>query len=149
MKVKYKYNLLGYSGKIDDLIYYIDKRTGRPLVRRAFTFKNHPGQAPFGNAQKQIYTLNPSEDYKHNLFDYCMSYNTLPEAEEKPLFTWTQVYNKLMWAMQKAIPELVDLKTITREQIYEENLPCKSLKDAIEADLLPAVSGYERFSALI
>jgi len=67
----------------------------------------------------------------------------MPENELKPMRTWTNVYNKLMFAMQKAMPETVDLKTITREQIYEQNLPCKTLKAAIEFGLLPAVKDYE------
>ncbi len=149
MKVTYKYNLSGYRGKLDGLIYYIDKRSGKSLARREFTFKNHPAHTPFRLAQRQIYALTPSAAYKMNLYDYCMSYNTLPEAEYKKLYSWCHVYNKLMWAMQKLMPDQVDLKTISRELIMSQNLPCKSLKDAIEAGLLPKVNGYERFDAQI
>ncbi|MDY0151500.1 MAG: hypothetical protein RBS43_04430 [Candidatus Cloacimonas sp.] len=149
MKVTYKYNLGAYQGKVDDMIFYVDKRSGRTLARRAFTFTNHSGQAPFRQAQQMIYAIKPSETYKQQLLDYCMSYNSLPEAEHKQLFTWCHVYNKIMWNMQKAMPESVDLKTITRQQIIAENLPCNSLKAAIDAGLLPKVKGYERFSAVI
>ncbi len=147
MKVSYKNMLLGYRGKQDGMIYYIDKRTGQTLARKAFTFTNHPGQAPFAAAQKQIYALQPAEAYKHQLLDYCMSYNRLPEAECKQLFSWPQVYCKLMWAMQKTNPDTISLANITREQIYTENMPCKTLKAAIDAGLLPQVEGYERFNA--
>jgi len=68
MKMNYKYNLLGYRGKLNGLIYYTDKRSGQ---------------------------------------------------------------------------------TITREQIFSQNLPCKTLKDAIDAGLLPRVNGYERWQAEI
>jgi hypothetical protein len=149
MKVKYKYNLQGYRGKIDGLIYYIDKHSGRSLARSEFKFKNHPAHTPFREAQQHIYALAPSAEYKLNLYDYCMGYNALPEAEYKKLYSWCHVYNKLMWAMQKAMPDEVDLKTITREQIIAESLPCKTLKDAIDAGLLPKVKGFERFDALI
>jgi hypothetical protein len=50
--------------------------------------------------------------------------------------------------MAKLYPE-IDLKTITREQIYQENLPCISVKKAVEAGVLPQVNGYERMEALI
>jgi len=50
--------------------------------------------------------------------------------------------------MAKMNPE-IDLKTITRQQIYQENLPCISVKNAVEAGILPPVKGYERMTALI
>jgi hypothetical protein len=51
--------------------------------------------------------------------------------------------------MQKAMPVSVDLKTITREQIASQNLPCRTLRDAIEAGLLPMVEGYQRWDKQI
>lgn len=149
MKVKYKHLLQGYSGHTDDMIYYMDKRSGRTLARKAFTFKNHPGQPAFRAAQRQIYALKPSTGYKLNLQDYCNYYNVLPEGEARPLYSWCHVYNRLMWAMRREMPETVDLSTITRAQITEQNLPCRTLKDAIDAGLLPAVTGYERFNSPI
>jgi len=53
----------------------------------------------------------------------------------------------MMFALQKANPETVNLASITREQIAEQNLPCCTLAQAIQAGLLPAVRGYERYSA--
>jgi hypothetical protein len=145
MKVKFKNMLQGYIGKADDMIFYTNKRTGKFYARRSFTFKKHPAHSGFRTAQKQIYTISPSEEYKYNLLDYCQSYNELPQNGEKPLHSWCHVYNKLMWAMAKALPETVDLKTITRAQITSQNLPCRTLKAAIEADLLPLVEGYQRW----
>ena len=55
----------------------------------------------------------------------------------------------MMWNMQKTMPDQVDLKTITKEQIYDNNLPCKTLKQAIEAGLLPEVEGYQRWNKQI
>jgi hypothetical protein len=46
------------------------------------------------------------------------------------------------------MPE-VDLRTISRETIYQNDLPCKSVKQAVEAGLLPVVKGYERMNAEI
>jgi hypothetical protein len=149
MKVKFKNMLQGYVGKADDMIFYLNKRTGKLYARRSFTFKKHPAHSGFRTAQKQIYAIGPSDEYKYNLLDYCQGYNELPQNAEKPLTSWCHVYNKLMWAMQKALPETVDLKTITREQITAQNLPCRTLKDAVEAGLLPMVDGYQRWDKQI
>ncbi len=149
MKPYFKHMIHGFTGKLDGLIYYIDKFTGKPRARTSFTFKNHPGQKPFKSAQKQIYAIEPSQFYKYDLKDYCLSYNNLPQNAGFPIFTWCHVYNKLMWAMQTAMPDTVDLSTITREQIFEQNLPCISLKAAIDAGLLPKVEGYERWKEVI
>lgn len=143
MKVKYKQMFKGYSGKADGMIYYFDSKSGTALARRSFTFTDHPGQPAFRSAHRQIYTIQPSQHYIYNLKDYLYLYNLLPENETQRLRAWTNVYNKLMFAMQKAMPETVDLKTITREQIYAQDLPCKTVKAAVEAGLLPRVKNYE------
>jgi hypothetical protein len=145
MKPHFKHTIHGFTGKLDGLIYYINKFSGKVIARKIFKFKNHPGQKPFRSAQQQIYAIKPSTTYKYDLKDYCLSYNNLPQNEGRTLFSWCHVYNKLMWAMQKAIPEKVVLEKITREQIYKEQLPCISLKATIEAGLLPKVTGYERW----
>jgi hypothetical protein len=49
----------------------------------------------------------------------------------------------MLWAMQARYPEQVNLKTITREQIVEQNLPCRSVKTAVEDNLLPQIPGYQ------
>lgn len=149
MKVTFKNMIHGFVGKADEMIYYTNKRTGKIYARKTFSFDKHSGQPPFRQAQKQIYLIKPSDEYKFNLYDYCLSYNELPENQAKQVFSWCQIYNKLMWAMQKAMPAQVDLKTITREQIFEQNLPCKTLKSAIEYGLLPMVEGYQRWDKQI
>jgi hypothetical protein len=149
MKVKYNQRFKGYTGHADGMIYYFDKKSGTTLARKMFTFENHPGQPAFRSAHRQIYTIQPSKFYTYNLRDYIVEYNNLPENELKPMRAWTNVFNKLMFAMQKALPEQVDLATITREQIYAQNLPCKTLKDAIDFGLLPKVKGYDKWTQSI
>ena len=41
---------------------------------------------------------------------------------------------------------LIDLTTLTREDIIENNLSCRTVKQAIEAGLLPEVPGYEFYN---
>jgi hypothetical protein len=47
----------------------------------------------------------------------------------------------MLWDMQKA--GLVDLKTLSRQQIYDNDLPCKSVKAAVEAGYLSEVLNYQ------
>ncbi len=139
-------NLLGeFTGKLDGLIYYRRRNNGKLYVRRQWKFENHPGQARFASAQRAIFALQPSEAYKSNLKDYLLRYNLLTENEGKQAQYWGNLYVKLMYALQKAYPETVDLAYLTREQIVSQNLPCQSIKAAVEAGLLPVVKGYERF----
>jgi hypothetical protein len=49
----------------------------------------------------------------------------------------------MLWAMQAKYPATVDLKTITREQIVSQNLPCRSVKAVVEDGLLPIIPGYQ------
>ncbi len=149
MKVTFKNMVHGFTGTADEMIFYMSKRNGKIYARRKFKFKNHSGQPPFKQAQNQIYLIQPSQDFKYNLLDYILGYNDLPQNRLKQVFSWCHIYNKMMWAMQKAMPGQVDLKTITRQQIYDQNLPCKTLKAAIEFGLLPEVEGYQRWDSEI
>jgi hypothetical protein len=143
-------HLLGeFTGKLDGLIYYKSRRTGKLYVRRQWEFKHHPAHQEFGSAQKAIYAIQPSEGYKQNLKNYLYCYNNLPDRSNENCQTWTNIYAKLMFAMQKALPETVDLKYISRRQVEEQNLPCGTVKMAVEAGLLPVMKGYERLTAPI
>jgi len=143
-------NLLGeFTGKLDGLIYYRSRYTGKLYVRKQWEFKNHPAHPQFRSAQQAIFALQPSEAYIRNFKDYLLQYNLLPENDAKGAHAWTNLYIKMMYAMQKSLPETVNLSTLTRDQIAEQNLPCGTLKAAIDAGLLPAVKGYGRFTAAL
>ncbi len=140
-------HLLGeFTGKLDGLIYYRRNNNGKLYVRRQFRFKNHPCHAGFRSATKAIHTLKPSAGYKQDLIDYMYGYNKLPQSKLQSSQSWVNIYAKLMFAMQKAMPETVDLRTISREQIAAQNLPCISVKVAVEAGLIPQVKDYQRFT---
>jgi hypothetical protein len=49
----------------------------------------------------------------------------------------------MLWAMQAKYPDLVNLSTITKDEIIAQDLPCRSVKRAVEAGLLPKIPGYE------
>ena len=140
-------HLLGeFTGKLDGLIYYRRRPGGRIYVRKQFRFKDHPAQPGFAAAQRAIYALAPSAGYKTDLKDYLLLYNQQPGNAEKPAQSWTNLYNKLMFALQKKYPAQVQLAALTRYQIISQDLPCRTVKASVEAGLLPEVRDYARFT---
>jgi hypothetical protein len=51
----------------------------------------------------------------------------------------------MMWSMQRILG--VGLLSLTNSQITEQNLPCISVKTAVQAGLLPKVKGWEEMDA--
>jgi hypothetical protein len=49
---------------------------------------------------------------------------------------------KLMRALKVQYPEL-NFKTLTREEVLERQLPCRTIAAAVEAGYLEKVPGYE------
>lgn len=148
MKVGFQYGIGGYTGKLDGLVYYYDKLGGRVYARKWVYPRLTQENERVGSISEQVFALKPSEAYKANLRRYAARYNALKATEHQPVRSWVNVYLKLMYNMAKLMPE-VDLRTLSREQIYQQELPCRSVKQAVEAGLLPVVDGYERMVAEI
>lgn len=138
-------NLLGeFTGKLDGLIYFRRKLNGRLYVRKQWKFHDHPEHPRFRNTQRAIFALSPSPEYIQDMRDYLQQYNKIAQNYQA-VHAWSNLYAKLMYAMQRAMPETVVLDSITREQIARQNLPCRTVKAAVDAGLLPPVKGYERY----
>jgi hypothetical protein len=148
MKVHFKRAMDGYSGKSDDAVYYYHPRLNLCLVRDYVIPKESTATVRFKAVMANLKQIQPSEGYKRNLKDYLLQYNQLKDYQHKPMLTWNNLYVKLMFAMEKALPG-VDLTTLTRQQIEQDVLPCRSVKAAVEAGLLPVVEGYARYHVLI
>ena len=146
MKVGFQYGLAGYTGKLDGLVYYYDKVGGRVYARKWVYPRLTQENVRIGSISDNLFAIQPSEAYKDNLRMYVPRYNTLKVAEHRPVRSWVNIFLKMMYNMAKQMPE-VDLRTISREQIYQNNMPCISVKQAVEAGLLPEVKGYERMTA--
>jgi len=149
MKVTFKWGLTGYSGTVDDAIYYYNPKLKLCLMRDyVYPTLNHNNERTT-SIMANLKLINPSRAYRINLMDYITYYNESKEYGHKPMNAWNNAWLKMMFAMQKAMPEVVDLKTLTREQIYDQNLPCKTLKDAIDSGLLPKLDNYEQWDKQI
>jgi hypothetical protein len=148
MKAYLKNQFKGYSGKMDGCVAYYHP------VREVFLVRSLPEFVPNIRTQKlhdimvNLKQLNPSEAYKRDFKDYLFQYNQLEENRFRRLISWSNLYLKMLYAMQKAIPG-VNLLILSRLQIETEDLPCRTLKSAIEAGLLPEVEGYARFTHAI
>jgi len=67
---------------------------------------------------------------------------------EYSFHSWVNLYMTLMSRLAKAYPA-IDLKTLTRNDIIANDLPCKSVSAAVQAGLLSPVPGWEKLVAEI
>jgi len=148
MKVTYNWGVKGLLGYRDRSVFYYDRHSGQGYMR-SFTY---PARNPSADRTKVVMAnlklIQPSFGYKMNFYDYTLDYNDLRDNEHRHMPCWNNLYIKVMYAMQKRVPG-VDLATLTRQDIYDQNLPCISVKAAIEAGYLPPVKNYQRFDKQI
>jgi hypothetical protein len=147
MKVRFKNLIGGYTGMTDDSVIYFNPSLNRYIVRSKPKHKIHNGNSKFSSVSRSLKQLCPSQEYISDFKAYLKLYNRLPAHREAPLPVWNNLWVKMMWSMQRIYA--IDLATITRQQIVDNNLPCISVKAAVEAGLLPKVAGWEGFDALI
>jgi hypothetical protein len=145
MKTRFKQNRAGLIGKLDDMVYFYHPQLNEILARKYTEPKTNPSAVRMKSVMANLKLINPSEGYKQNIRDYLILYNKLAENRDKPAINWVNIYLKMLFAMVKVIPD-IDLATLNRGQIIEQNLPCRSLNSAIDFGLLPKVRDYERFS---
>ena len=141
MKAKFAYGIGSYSGKLDGVVFCHYRREGIVLVRKytfpTLTENNHR----LGSTTANLHRITPSDDYKNDMRTYLSRYNTLRENEGRYVRSWVNMYLKLMREMARR-DNNIDLRTLTRAEIYTRDLPCISIKRAVEAGLLPVVYDY-------
>jgi len=138
MEVVFKNMLKAYSGKCDGLVYYYNSRLGRVLCRKHVIPRQNTHNRRMAAISHNLKALNPSPEFRQDLKLYAALYQDAPLSGQN-------VYIKLMYALARVYG--VDLATLTREQITELELPCATVKQAVEAGLLAPVPGYERLTA--
>jgi hypothetical protein len=145
MKVKFKNLLMGYTGKADESVIYFSPKLGKYIIRtrpKPFTGTN---QSSFAQVQKRIFALKPASAFIQDIKAYLPKYNALPANRERTILSWNYLYTKLMWNLHHIYK--IDLRTLQRSQLA--SLPCHNLAAAIEAGLLPKVSGYQEYQGEI
>ena len=139
MKVLFKNLLNGYVGKTDDSVIYYNRALNRCIIRRKPHYVNHPAHPRFSDVAKNLKLLNPSIGYREDLKQYLIQYRK--QHRDSKMLTWNNLWYKLMWAMSRRLQ--IDLATLSYDEIYDLMLPCRTVKAAVEADLIPEVKGYE------
>lgn len=145
LKVSFKHMIQGYTGRADDVIYVLDRQTGRIYVRSYPQRKVMAGNTEFAQMMRNLHNLHPAAAYKEDMQIYVELYNALPVNKYNPVKAWNNLFMKLMYALAK-MDDTINLRTISRQEIYDRNLPCISVAKAVEAGLLPVVRGYGRFT---
>ncbi len=145
MKVSFQYGLAGYTGKVDGLVFCFNKELGRVYARKNTYPRLTSENERIGSITSALFALKPSEAFINDLLPYRIRYNALRENHGQPTRSWSALYLKMMYNMAK-MDDSIDLRTITREEIYSRDLPCISIKKAVDAGLLPKVYGYEAYT---
>lgn len=142
MKVLFKNLIGGYTGKVDDLVIYYDRRLNKVIIRQKAKVHLTERHRNFGTASRNLKALQPSLRYKDDFRTYTDLYMRLRVNYDQPVSNWYNLFLKMMYKLAELYG--IDLLTITREQIYDQALPCISVKTAVEAGLLPAVRDFQR-----
>ena len=146
MKVTFAKNVKKQTGTIDGTIYYTIPGNSTVYSRRVPKMPHQPMNDKFKNISMALKAIKPSPAYKADLKTYLEDLKN--EDVEVRTLSWHNVFVKMMWALAAKYPS-VNLETITREQIYAENLPCKTVFEAIEAELIEPIAHYADMTAKI
>ena len=148
MKARFKNMLLGYTGTCDGLVYYFNRRLNRVIVRLHVKPRTSENNRRFGRIATNLKRLNLSAGFRQDLRIYTDLFNSHMANQDITLQSWYNTFSKLMWNLAKLYPGL-DLEFVTRAQIEAGDLPCRSVKRAVEAGLLPPVNGSELLDKLM
>ena len=146
MKVQFKHLIAGYTGKADGMVIYYNRALDEVIIRRLPKVKLGAHHTRFKAISKNIYGLQPSRAYKDDLMRYAYELRKQRAHRYDKLIVWNNLYGRIMFNLAKMMPETVDLATLTRAQIEADNLPCRSVRQAVEADLIPSVAGYKNMT---
>jgi hypothetical protein len=147
MKVSYKELVRTYRGKKDGIVYYYHPGLECYIAREYVKPKATENNRKTGAIMKNLKALNISEAYRSDLNYYLKLLRSHAKTEHYMRGNQWSMFLKLMWAMAKQ--RGLDLETLTRDMIESDNLPCRSVKAAVEAGLLPRVNGYELMTSVM
>ena len=148
MKAKIKMMLPGFSGNMDDVVIYYNSKLNCYVTRR----KVKPKKSVSTQKTKDIYKfarrIGLSQAWKDDCRDYIRAYNAFYRRKGLALSSWPSVWMKMMSAQLKENPHL-DLSTLSREDVQQQNLACRNISAAIEAGYLDVVKDNEGYENMI
>ncbi len=147
MKVKLSHGISALSGKKDSVVYCYSKESDAVYSRGYVKPDESVANVSFTAIQKNLWNLHPSEEYKNDLRRYIEVFNRVRPRRLAPMHKWTNLYVLMLFEMQRRMPQQVNLATLTREQIIEQDLPCRSVAAAVQGNLILPVAGWEEMNA--
>ena len=148
MKVHMKNPCFCLRGKLDGLVFYKHPKIDANLARKYKPCKPNSSHERFSAIQRNLGRIQPSAGFVNDCKTYVFLFNLRRETQGRKLCSWTNVFFKMMYGLRRLDPE-IDLETITREEIIDEHLPVRSVRDAIEAGILEYVKGGELLESVI
>ena len=147
MIVTLKFDQKAYSGKMDGLIYYWHPRYKKLLARR-LPENPRPSAAKqrFAQVARNLKAMQPSPAFQADLLAYL--HMLQDEGYYPKLNSWYLLFTKMMYALEERHPEF-EISTLTKQDIIDGSLSCRSVKSAVEDLLLPRVEGYETLVAVM
>jgi hypothetical protein len=146
MKVLFKHLIAGYTGKLDDAVIYYNRYLNKVIIRKNVQPRQGPHHARFKAISQNIFALAPSQGYKDDLIRYADALRKQKAHRYDGCIVWNNTYSRIMFALAKKYPETVDLATLTRAQITSDNLPCQTVRMAVEADMISSVAGWQNLT---
>jgi hypothetical protein len=143
LKVKLSYGVAGLTGKKDSVVYCYSKESGQVYSRDYVKPDESASNVSFAAIQKNLWNIHPSHAFVEDLRAYMEVFNRLRPQRLAPYHRWNNLYISILYEMQRLMPQQVNLATLTREQIYEQNLPCKTVAAAVQSNLILPVPGYD------
>ncbi|HNX00200.1 MAG TPA: hypothetical protein PLE74_07150 [Candidatus Cloacimonadota bacterium] len=151
MKPKFNHSHKGFSGKVDGLLYKMYNED--QLCYASKFIKPSPNSQTalmraIGSNLGNIFSA-AQASYIADMKAYSKKYKHLIDQEKQIAPSAQALFVKMLWAWRKTDPVQNDLSVLTLEDIIDKNIPCKSVKEAIDAHYLPKVTGYQAFTHLI
>lgn len=148
MKAKLKVLLPGFTGNMDDVVIYYNSKLNKYIARR----KVKPKFTPDNSIVQEIHAfrrrIGVTEAYLDDCREYIRLFNQKFRRQGRALSTWPNVYMKVMRALKAQYPE-INFKILTREEVLQQQLPCRTVAASVEAGYLEKVPGYESLNSEI
>jgi hypothetical protein len=142
MKVKFKYGIKSYSGKLDSMVYgnyrHDNLCLGRRFVYPTLNENNHSVGSIAQNLAAVYHAAD--ENYITDLRTYCLRNGQENTPADSIVPTAFPMFVKMMYAWQASDPQHVDLGTVTLADIVTLDANVRTLARAVAAGYLPYIS---------
>jgi len=138
MKAYFKDMIRSYSGKLDGLVYYYNPKIKRYIVRKLAVWSETPQNLSLAAISKNLSKIGVSDEYKNDLRTYVSRYQKQYPNTDKYLYTWLNAFYLMMYNLRSDYG--VDLSTITKAIIYDNDYDCITVERAVNNRLLPKVN---------